>query len=233
VQAIGQSSEIGQLAIGLSSATQVGATNESGPIRIDSWGNGGAVSQSNEAMSSATATNTATPTQTATQTQSGSGVQALGQKSSIGQGAFAASSALQLPGRSECGCGGSFGNSSDPVRIWSPGYDGALTQENEAASSANASNNAAVTQTGTQTQQSPKCGCSGLGVQALGQWSGVHQGSIALSSAKQIGASNTSDPIRIWSYGGGGATRQSNEAASSSTAPNIARILQAGTQTMS
>ena len=157
-------------------------------------------------------------------------MQALGQKSEIGQGAFAASSALQLPGRSECGCGGSFGNSSDPVRVWSPGNDGSVDQENEAESNADAWNTAAVTQTGTQTQLSPKCGCSGLGVQALGQWSGVHQGAIALSSAKQIGASNTSDPIRIWSYGGGGRTHQSNEADSSSTAPNVARILQTGTQ---
>src|SRR5206468_461070 len=79
-QAIEQWSEIGQRAVGLSSATQVEATNESGPIRIGSWGNDGSVSQENEAESSASATNTATPTQTGTQTQSGSGVQALGQK---------------------------------------------------------------------------------------------------------------------------------------------------------
>jgi len=159
-------------------------------------------------------------------------VQALGQRSAIWQGAFAASSATQLPGRSECGCGGSSGNSAGPVRIGSAGSDGALRQENEASSNADASNNAAPTQTATQTQQSPKCGCSGLGVQAIGQWSTVDQLAAALSSAKQIGASNSSDPVRIWSYGGSGAMRQSNEAESSSSAPNVARILQAGMQVM-
>ena len=40
------------------------------------------------------------------------------------------------------------------------------------------------------------------------------------------------DPIRIWSYGGGGKTEQSNEAESSSTAPNLARTLQGGMQLM-
>jgi hypothetical protein len=233
VQAIGQSSEIGQLAVGLSSANQIGASNESGPIRIWSSGNGGSVSQENEAESSASATNTAPTTQSATQTQAGSGVQALAQKSGIWQGSFAASSATQLPGRSKCGCGGgSSGNTADPVRIGSAGNDGALKQENEASSNAAASNTAAPTQTGTQTQLSPKCGCGGLGVQALGQWSTVDQLAAALSSAKQIGASNSSDPTRVWSYGGGGYGHQSNEAESASSAPNLTRILQAGQQIM-
>jgi len=230
VQAIGQSSEIGQLAVGLSSAKQVGASNENGPIRIDSWGNGGSVSQENEAESSASASNNAPTTQTGTQTQSGSGVQALGQDSSIWQGAFAASSATQLPGESKCGCrGASFGNTSDPIRIGSYGSDGYLKQENEASSSADATNYAAPTQTGTQTQSSG-CSCHGLGVQALGQWSGVHQGAAALSSAAQVGAKNSSAPISVWSPGGGGWTWQSNEADSSSYGSNVARILQAGMQ---
>jgi hypothetical protein len=69
-------------------------------------------------------------------------------------------------------------------------------------------------------------------VQALGQWVGVDQIAAALSSATQIGASNSSDPIRIWSYGGGGKTEQSNEAESSSTAPNLARTLPGGMQLM-
>jgi hypothetical protein len=234
VQALGQSSEVGQLAAALSSAKQIGATNESGPIRIASWGNGGAVSQSNEAESSASAANNAPTTQSGSQTQVGSGVQALGQQSSIWQGAFAASSALQLPGRSECGCGGggSFGNSADPVRIASGGNDGALEQENEASSRADASNLASPTQIGTQTQLSSRCGCYVRRVQALGQWVGVDQIAAALSSATQIGASNSSDPIRIWSYGGGGKTEQSNEAESSSTAPNLARTLPGGMQLM-
>ena len=233
VQALGQESKIGQLAVGLSSAKQIGASNESGPIRIASDGNGGAVSQSNEADSSASATNSAPTTETGTQTQSGSGVQALAQDSAIWQAALAASSADQLPGESRCGCGASFGNAADPVRVGSSGNDGALRQENEASSNADASNTATPTQSATQTQSSG-CGChgTGLGVQALGQWSTVDQLAAALSAAKQLGASNASGPARVWSDGGGGATDQSNEAASRSTAPNVARILQAGMQMM-
>jgi hypothetical protein len=229
VQALGQSSEVEQLGIALSSAQQVGATNESGPIRIASDGNGGTVSQSNEAESSADAANIAPVSQTGTQQQAGSGVQALGQQSEIGQAALAASAVFQLPGESRCGCGSSFGNSADPVRISSDGNDGHLTQSNEASSSADASNLAAPTQLGTQTQATRSCLCGGgFGVQALGQFSTVDQIAAALSSAKQIGASNTSGPVRVWSTGGGGRTRQSNEASSDSTAPNVARILQAG-----
>jgi hypothetical protein len=231
VQAIGQSSEIGQLGVGLSSATQIGASNESGPIRIASYGDDGWVSQSNDAASSASANNTAPVTQSGSQTQAGSGVQALGQESSIGQLAFAASAANQLPGESRCGCGGSFGNSADPIRIASDGNDGALSQQNGALSSADASNLAAPTQIGTQTQSSG-CGCHGTGVQALGQWSGIHQIAAGLSFATQIGASNSSAPVDIWSYGGAGTTSQSNEAASLATAPNIAHVLQLGGQLM-
>jgi hypothetical protein len=212
VQALGQSSWIGQQAGALSSAWQIGASNESGPIRIASNGNGGPVSQSNEAESSASASNTALPYQVGSQVQGGSGVQALGQHSSIWQGALAASAAFQLPGRSKCGCGSSSGNSAGPIRIGSAGNDGALKQENEVSSSANASNLAAVTQMGTQAAPFlPPCGCVGLGVQALGQQSLVHQIAAALSSATQIGASNTNDPVRIWSPNDSGSTRRSKE----------------------
>jgi hypothetical protein len=211
VQALGQSSWIGQQAGALSSAWQIGASNESGPIRVASYGNGGPVSQSNEAESSASASNTALPYQVGSQVQGGSGVQALGQHSSIWQGALAASAAFQLPGRSTCGCGSSFGNSAGPIRIGSAGNDGALTQENEVSSSADASNWAAPTQIGTQTQFLPPCGCSGLRVQALGQESLIHQIAAALSSATQIGASNTSDPVRIWSPNDSGNTRRLKE----------------------
>jgi len=48
----------------------------------------------------------------------------------------------------------------------------------------------------------------------------------------QVGAKNSSAPVRIWSPGGGGWTWQSNEAESSSDGSNVARILQAGQQVM-
>jgi hypothetical protein len=232
VQVLGQSSEIGQSSEALSSADQIGATNESGPIRIGSDGNDGAVTQSNVALSEALAANAAPTSQTGMQTQSGSGVQALGQDSGIFQEALAGSAVRQLPGRSECGCGSSFGNSADPIRISSDGNDGSLTQGNIAASAAVAANLAAPTQMGMQTQSSPSCGCSGLGVQALGQESAIEQLSEALSSTLQAGASNASGPVRIGSAGGGGSTSQWNSAASLALAPNFARLVQAGQQLM-
>jgi hypothetical protein len=159
-------------------------------------------------------------------------VQALAQDSSILQVTQAASAARQLPGESECGCGSSFGNSADPIRISSDGNDGSLRQSNTAASAAIAANLAAPTQTGTQTQSSPSCGCSGLGVQALGQESAIVQLSEAVSSALQAGASNASGPVRIASMGGGGTTSQWNTAASLAAAPNFARLEQVGQQLM-
>jgi trimeric autotransporter adhesin len=231
VQAIGQESKVGQLSAALSSAKQIGASNSADPVRVWSPGNGGSVMQSNDASSTADATNTAVPTQTGTQTQSGPGVQAIGQESKVGQAAFALSSALQAPGQSRCGCGGSsFGNSADPVRIGSYGNDGSVYQSNDATSTADATNTAAPSQTGTQTQAGSKCGCGGLGVQALGQESHVHQLAVGLSNALQGGAHNASDPIRIWSYGGGGWTKQSNDATSEGDGSNVARILQPGQQ---
>jgi len=232
VQALGQDSRVSQLAVGLSAAAQIGASNESGPIRVGSNGNGGSLTQSNTAASSAGASNTATPAQSATQTQSGSGVQALGQSSNVDQAALAASHALQLPGHSECGCGGtSSGNSSGPIRIWSDGNDGNVVQSNTAMSAAGSSNSAGTTQNGTQTQAGG-CGCTGLGVQALGQYATVDQLAAALSAAKQIGAANTIAPVRVHSGGGGGTTSQANNAASAAAAPNASRILQAGMQAM-
>jgi hypothetical protein len=190
------------------------------------------VTQANVALSAALAANVAPTSQTGTQTQSGSGVQALGQDSAILQEAVAESAVRQLPGRSECGCGSSFGNSAGPIRIASDGNDGSLRQANLAASEAVAANLAAPTQTGMQVQSSPSCGCSGLGVQALGQESTIEQIAEALSSALQAGASNASGPVRIDSAGGAGTTSQWNTAASRSIAPNIARVLQAGQQLM-
>jgi hypothetical protein len=231
VQALGQESKVGQLSAALSSAKQIGAGNSADPVRVWSPGNGGSVTQSNDATSSADATNTAVPTQTGTQTQSGPGVQAIGQESKVGQAALALSSALQAPGKSRCGCGGSsFGNTADPVRIGSWGNDGSVYQSNDATSTADATNTAVPSQSGTQTQAGSKCGCGGLGVQALGQSSHVHQLAVGLSDALQIGAHNASDPIRIWSYGGGGRTNQSNDATSEGDSSNVARILQPGQQ---
>ena len=224
VQALGQSSWTGQLSGAASSAQQVGATNQADPVRIWSDGNDGNLTQSNAASSTATAANGATTTQQGNQSQSGSGVQALAQKAGTLQAGFAESSAAQLPGRETCGCegsAGSFGNSAGPIRIGSDGNDGSVTQSNAVSSTASAPNQAANTQGAGQTQGS-SCGCSGLGVQALGQEAFTYQLAKALSSAWQIGAKNAADPVRVWSFGGAGTTSQANSASSQASAPNLA-----------
>src|SRR5205085_1687685 len=93
VQAIGQKSDTDQTGIAASKAIQLGASNSNEPVRIGSWGNGGSVNQSNNALSSAAALNLAATDQTGTQMQtgtkcgcaSGPAVQALGQSSSTDQ----------------------------------------------------------------------------------------------------------------------------------------------------
>jgi hypothetical protein len=228
VQALGQTSKVGQLAGALSSAAQIGASNESGPVRIDSPGNGGSVWQENEAGSSASATNTAPTTQSGTQAQWGSGVQALGQKAETWQKGIAVSSALQLPGKSRCGCGGSFGNTADPVRVWSKGDDGSVWQRNAALSRADVVNTATPTQTATQTQSGSRCACQGLGVQAVGQLAHLGQFGLGLSSAEQVGAANAAGPIRLWSENGGTPTRRWSDVAAASPA-GLGRIPADGT----
>ncbi|HEY2373525.1 MAG TPA: hypothetical protein VGH82_13460, partial [Gaiellaceae bacterium] len=233
VQSSKQDADTSQGALGLSSATQVNPSNSNVSVRVLSPGSGGSVSQSNKADSSADATNTAPVSQSAKQTQSGSScgcsgtgsaVQSGVQKSGVDQGAIAASSATQIHPS----------NSAESIRIGSWGNDGNVTQSNDATSTADATNTAPVTQTTTQTQGGSSCGCSsGPAVQAIAQKSDVDQLGVAASSAKQIGASNSSDPVRIWSPGNGGNVNQSNDATSTADATNTATPTQTGTQTQS
>jgi hypothetical protein len=231
IQAIGQESSTEQLAGAASSAKQVGAENENAPVRIWSKGDDGKVKQSNDVSSDASASNDADTRQHAEQELSGSGIQALGQESETEQGAFALSSAEQVPGREKekCGCGSDFGNSAGPIRIGSSGDDGSLEQSNSVSSSADASNDADTKQKGDQDASS-SCKCGGFGIQVLGQKAKTEQLSVALSSAKQIGASNKSYPVRIGSYGKGGRTKQSNDASSDATSSNDAFTKQHGHQ---
>jgi hypothetical protein len=230
IQAAGQSSSTEQLAGAASEATQVGAENSNAPVRIWSKGDDGSVKQSNDVSSDANASNDADTSQHADQDLSGSGIQALGQESETDQGAFALSSAEQLPGReSKCGCGSDSGNSAGPIRIGSPGKNGSLRQSNSVSSSADASNDADTTQKADQ-HASGSCKCGGLGIQVLGQKAKTGQLSLALSSAKQVGASNKSNPVSIGSYGKGGKTKQSNDASSDASSSNDASTRQHGHQ---
>src|SRR5262249_23388260 len=219
IQAAGQSSSTEQLAGAASEAEQKDAENSNAPVRIWSKGDGGSVKQSNDVSSDADASNNADTSQHADQDLSGSGIQALGQESETEQGAIALSSAEQKDPE----------NSNKPIRIWSKGDGGRVTQSNSVSSSADASNDADTDQKADQ-HASGSCRCGGFGIQVLGQKAKTGQFSVALSSAKQIGASNKNDPVRIGSKGKGGYTKQSNDASSDATSSNDASTRQHGHQ---
>src|SRR4051812_22344155 len=286
VQSATQSSTTDQAAVAASSATQVDPTNQNISVRVLSPGNDGAVSQSNEASSSATAANTASTTQKADQglltgcgcastTGLSSGkiddvlagaMQAAGtdaaapatvapstgsstqsnDASSAGTAANAAPTA-QTASQSAAGTGGvqssqqnattdqtaqaassatqiAPSNSNISVRVLSPGNDGAVSQSNEASSTAGATNSAATTQGSSQTG-------AGSGVQSSTQSADTSQESLALSSAKQVHPENSNVSVRVLSPGNGGSVSQSNEAESSANAQNTAPVTQTARQT--
>jgi hypothetical protein len=223
IQIADQSSSNHQGAAALSFADQQGASNTNSPVRVLSWGNDGRVSQSNSVDSTARAKNSNSTDQDADQSQAaqgcgcgdGLGIQVLGQESKNEQGALAASAAVQDFGRSECGCHAA-GNSNGPVRVWSPGSDGSVSQTNSADSTATAANRNSTDQDAEQHQS----GGPGIGIQALGQQSTNGQLAVALSGAFQLHPSNTNDPTRVYSSGGGGSVSQANTADSQAKAKN-------------
>jgi len=240
VQAVSQDASTKQAAIAGSAAIQSGASNANYPIRINSGGDSGNVTQSNTVSSAANAGNEASTHQRANQSGGsgsscgcgGTDIQAADQKAETAQGALALSGAIQQFGDgkpSRCGCDGGdggSGNTASPVRVWSPGTDGNLTQTNSVDSQANAGNEAHTGQNASQNIG----GGGGLQVQALGQEAGTLQGAFAGSLAAQLGASNDYSPVRVWSPGGGGSVSQTNSASSAANAGNDARTWQNANQ---
>ena len=163
--------------------------NTASPVRVWSPGSDGSVDQSNNADSSATAGNRAATTQNGTQSESGSGIQVLGQQAETAQDAFAASLAAQFDPS----------NNASPVRVWSPGGGGSITQSNRAASSAAAGNDASTGQDGRQSIAGKPCGCAQLPIQVAGQWAGTAQLAPAFSAALQGRPSNDAGGASVWS----------------------------------
>jgi hypothetical protein len=223
VQAIGQEAENDQSAAAASLAAQSAGRDHCGcpsggnvntPVRVDSWGGGGSVDQSNSVDSSATAANLNLTEQDADQAQGGSGgVQAIGQEAKSDQDALALSAALQF----------GASNENTPVRVDSKGDDGDVSQSNSADSHAKALNLDLTKQDADQAQGgSTECGCyGGTGIQAIGQEAKNEQSAAALSAALQFGASNENTPVRVDSRGGGGDVDQSNSVDSSAAAANL------------
>jgi len=226
IQVAGQQAWTGQESLAGSFAGQFGASNDASPTRVLSKGDGGNVTQSNSVYSKAASGNTATTGQTSNQL-AGSGrecgcatspIQVVAQKSGTEQGSLALSAAVQAfgHGHSDCGCGGSTsGNDASPVRVWSPGYDGNVTQSNSVTSSATSGNSATTGQGAWQ-------GAGGNAIQVAGQEAETGQASLAGSLAAQFGASNTASPVRVYSKGGGGSVSQQNTDGSTAASGNTA-----------
>jgi hypothetical protein len=224
VQVAYQSAFNGQLAAAASGAFQKGASNDNTPIRVKSEGDGGSVDQSNDVSSKAEAENENETEQDVDQTQKsghdckcsdGIGIQVAGQKAVNAQAALAKSFAVQDFGKSECGCH-SGGNSNSPVRVYSGGDDGDVTQSNDVSSKAEAENENETDQDADQTQ----FGGSGIGIQVVGQQAHSAQLAAAFSAAAQFGASNDNSPLRVYSPGKGGSADQSNDVSSKAEAEN-------------
>lgn len=188
IQALGQKAASFQLAGAASAALQLGASNRNAPVRVDSPGGGGNVSQSNTAASAALAGNLNQTVQAARQVQQDGvdkccpdvSIQALGQLAVSKQAAFAQSLAFQAGGKDTCGCP-SGGNANTPVRVHSSGGGGTVMQSNSVASAAQAANANATQQAASQIQAG-----SGIAIQALGQAAHSIQLAAALSLAAQI-----------------------------------------------
>ena len=207
IQVSGQSAATSQQAAAASSATQINPRNKNISIRVLSPGNDGAVSQSNNAASSAAAGNLSSTNQSANQAAGGSGIQTSQQSAGTDQVAAALSARRSYDPS----------NTNVPIRVLSPGNDGSVTQSNNAASRADAGNAASTNQNGSQSQAGSSCGCSdgSAPIQTSDQSAATDQTAAALSAATQIDPSNTAVSVRVLSPGDGGSVTQSNNAASS------------------
>ncbi len=254
IQTGDQSAGTDQSSVALSSAKQIDPSNTAGSIRVLSPGDDGSVSQANTVGSTATSGNSASTTQSSTQSQGGtcgchepirsdvptsdapsgaSAIQVAGQQAETKQGSFAGSAAEQV----------GASNDASPVRVWSPGGGGDVSQSNTVGSSATSGNAATTTQTADQSAAGHGCGC-GSAIQVAGQKAGTDQGSLALSDALQVfgggksecgcggggSSGNDASPVRVGSPGSDGIVTQSNGVGSSASSGNTASTNQAATQ---
>jgi len=218
VQAVGQSAENEQDALALALTIQKGASNSNAPVGVLSPGDGGSVSQSNEASSDATAGNANLTGQEAGQEQATGSCCASGGTQTVGQSADNDQSAGALAGTIQ----EKPSNSNVSVRVLSPGDDGPVTQTNEATSEAAAGNLNATKQSAEQGQAAgDSCKCGSAGTQVIGQSADSDQDAKAAALTAQKGASNSNVSVRVLSPGDSGPVSQSNTASSKATAGNV------------
>jgi hypothetical protein len=212
-QIAGQDASSRQSAEADADAVQVKPENDATSIRVLSPGDGGDVTQSNDAVAIGAALNGNETKQSVDQTQGGSGrsgsgdaTQIAGQSADSRQSADADAKAVQVKPS----------NSAMSIRVLSPGDDGDVTQSNTAKAVGLAANGNETKQSIDQTQ----AGSGGSSTQVAGQAAKNHQDADADATAVQWKPSNTASSIRVLSPGDGGDVTQSNDAVAIGAALN-------------
>jgi hypothetical protein len=240
-QIAGQAAENKQSADADATAVQVKPTNTASSIRVLSPGDGGDVTQSNNATGLAAALNGNKTDQSIDQSQGGapkepaktedaksvypsgsSYTQIAGQSADNKQSADADATAVQIKPT----------NTATSIRVLSPGDDGDVTQSNNAIALGIAANGNKTDQSIDQSQgggsyepakedakSSHPSGSSYT--QIAGQEAGNYQKADADATAVQVKPSNTASSIRVLSPGDDGDVTQSNNAVALGAALNL------------
>jgi hypothetical protein len=219
VQTASQSATNGQTANSSATSTQDHPENTNISVRIMSPGDDGSVTQTNDSSALSAAGNKNTTNQSAG--QSGGGVQNANQDAANKQSATSdATSTQKHPS-----------NVNIPVRIYSDGNNGSVTQSNTSSAKSVAGNKNETNQTveqGSGSKSAPvrdACGggCGDHGAPAVQDAEqSAHSDQSATSSAKseQDHPSNVNVPVRIGSSGNDGSVKQTNSSSAVSAAGN-------------
>jgi hypothetical protein len=242
-QIAGQAADNKQSADADATAVQVKPSNTASSIRVLSPGDGGNVTQSNNATGLAAALNGNTTDQSIDQSQGGgsyepakedgkstspsgsSYTQIAGQSADNKQWADADATAVQFKPT----------NTASSIRVLSPGDDGDVTQSNDATAIGIAANGNETTQSigqsqgggsyepakedGKDAKSSYPSGSSYM--QIAGQEAGNYQRSDADATAVQVKPTNSVDSIRVLSPGDDGDVTQSNSTTALAAALNL------------
>jgi hypothetical protein len=223
IQHAGQQASNKQDASSEATSEQKHPSNVNVPVRIFSPGDGGSVKQTNSSSANSAAGNkNATAQKSAQDTGStfslentcGGGcddhgatsVQDAEQKASNEQAADSSASSTQEHAS----------NVNAPVRIYSEGDDGTVTQTNSSAAESAAGNLNVTDQSSEQSGD----GSHGVTVQAIGQKAESDQDASSEASSEQVAPSNVNSPLRIKSAGDDGDVQQSNSSSAESAAGN-------------
>jgi hypothetical protein len=190
VQAIGQKALNGQSADADATSKQIGAKNVNAPVRAESAGDGGNVTQSNDSLAAALAANGNVTGQLAQQAQGGRspgtvGIQAIGQLAKSRQDADASATSLQAGAT----------NVNAPVGVLSPrGGGGDVSQRNSSLAGALALNLNATKQIAAQDMGG---GSGPLAIQAIGQAAFNDQRADADAASFQLWPANVNAPVSV------------------------------------